>query len=119
MDHRETGTRKRLIKVYRRDIVLSSAIIFVGLFIFVMVGYNGFMWIAKDYDYTLSIPLMQGSSATIIKACLVLLLETIILNFITVFIMRIKYIYCKIQKGICNAKMFRYNIVKEYNKRNL
>lgn len=115
MDKRGSRTRIRLIKVYRRDIILSSVIVAVGIIAMIAVGYMGFKWIVESSgNLILSIPLMHGETHTTIQVCFIIMFEVLILNCIAVFLMRIRYIYKKIRRGESEAKMFRRNIIKDY-----
>ena len=117
-DHRQSLCRKRLLKVYRKEIIISAVLALFGLMVFIIMGWKGFLWIAGERSRNDLYPFSSGMPELIIAACGLFLVEVLILNFTVLFIARIRWIYKKAEKASREKKMFRHNIIKKYKQKN-
>lgn len=94
-DHRQSLYRKRLLKVYRKEITTAAVLVLLGLTVFVVLGWKGFFWIKEvrsQHDVNL---FSLGTPRLVISACALFLIEALVLNFTVIFIARIRCIYKK------------------------
>lgn len=113
-DHRQSLCRKRLLKVYRKEIMISAVLALFGLTVFIIMGWKGFLWIARERSRNDLYPFSSGMPGLIIAACGLFLVEVLILNFTVLFIARIRWIYEKTERASREKKMFRRNVIEEY-----
>lgn len=113
-DRRQSLCRKRLLKVYRKEIIISAVLVLFGLTVFIILGWKGFSWIAEKRGGNDVYPFSSGMPGPVIAACILFFIEALILNFTVVFIARIRWIYEKTKRASREKKMFRRNVTKEY-----
>lgn len=113
-DHRQSLCRRRLLKVYRKEIIISAALVLFGLTAFIILGWKGFSLIAEKRGNNDVYPFSSGMPGLVVAACILFFIEALILNFTVVFIARIRWIYEKTERASREKKMFRRNVIEEY-----
>lgn len=106
--------RLRLLKVYRREIIFSALVSSIGTAVFLVLGWNGFLWMVEKRKSAGTYPFFSGALELNAAVCLFVFLEAVILNLTVSFMSRIRYIYKKTERASRERKMFRHNIIREY-----